>query len=234
MDFLLLMVVVLFVVGQILIFLGLCFNKQVKLKKQKLSKFYAEKSQELGLKSKPLSFFTLGILLYNPLTKKMKINSYLLWKRPLNELYYLLGRQMRLQASYQGQGKVEILRHLNKERALNFWFVGLLLVAAFAGIVIQSNYKFATEEFESIQSLLNFPANLVLIYGLYRRFFSRAYRQERISLHKDLDSFSDEHVGGGSSHWEKKLSKRRSKVEPCYKERHTASLKFPLKDNLKD
>ncbi len=232
MDALLLVLITLFVFTQAFIFVSLSFNKDVKEKKKKLSKFYEDKSKELGLQSKPLSFFTLGILLYNPLTKKMKMNSYLLWTRPIQELYYILGRQIRIQASFQGRGSIETLKHLNKERSINFWFVGLLLMASVVGIYLQTQKLVSTEDFEGIQSLLNFPANSVLLYGLWRRFFSRSYKLEKIQMHKDLDSFSNEFVGGGSVYWERFLKKKKPKSEPCFIERHQESLKFPLKEEL--
>ena len=221
-----------FLLTQVGIYLFFRFQPKTQIKIKSLTLFHKELLNTYHLPYKPLGFFTFGIMPYGFYTKKQKINLFLVNKYSLPELFYLISREVRRQSHMEEKGNVFGFSFLNKQKSREFWFTTLLIWGSIISIYSQS-LDLTPEALENLSSLVMLPSNLIIFSGLYIKLFSKKHKKEKHLFHKDLDSWADEIVGGGSSYWGAKIN-HRPWGQPSFKDRYEQSKNYPFKEKWSD
>ena len=196
-------------------------NKEIK---KQLNIFYEELLKKEGLPYKRLSFFNLGGISYSHFNKKVSIN--LSWfKLSIEELKYLIAREVLKQKTYNGQGSFKSYSFLLREQLRNRNLIWSLLTASII-FAYTSTLGLPSDQLENLHSLIFLPSNLIILTMAYKTLLSKNYKNEKINLAKEMDLYADKTVGGGEVYWARFKGRRSPRFEPSYEDREKQSRDF--------
>lgn len=226
-----LVIVILSWVGiQLSIFLALSFSSKNKSIKVKLNSFYKEILTKEGLKVKKLSFFNLGGVSYSHFSGRVSVNLTEIKKHNLEEIKYLIAREILKQKTYEGQGSFAsyslLLRDKIRNRNLIWSLVTASIIFAYTSLL-----GLPQEQLENLHSLIFLPSNLIILTMAYNTLFSKKHKEDKINLAREMDKYADQTVGGGVSYWRKFKGKRSPRFEPSYEDREKQSLSNSILKN---
>lgn len=217
----LVVVILTWVTAQVGIFIFYNFSTKNKKIKNQLNRFHEELLKKEGLPYKRLSFFNLGGISYSHFNKTVSVN--LLWfKLSIDEIKYLIAREVLKQKTYNGQGSFESYSLLLRDQIRNRNLIWSLLTASII-FAYTSILGLPSEQLETLHSLIFLPSNLIILTMAYNTLFSKKHKKEKINLAREMDLYADKTVGGGEVYWGRFKGKKSSRFEPSYEDREKQS-----------
>lgn len=176
-----------------------------------------------GIKTKPFSTFSFFEGGYNYTTKKISLSHQDIHKNPLEISKFQLARYYRVLLNAQGKTTVDLYKLSLTGKGEILLIVLYSVWGSFCLEYLKYLEVKPTEALETIQSMLFFPINLIILRSVYRNLWSSSYKENRKASESDADVFAHKETKVGPKYvkYLEDNGKQKSRFYPSYKDRLT-------------